>query len=503
MKKIFKYLLLFILLIAVIKDCTAPKKEKKQITDKTPAVSSIDIRLLINYDKPQVTTHTENIFGLNTGFIWTQEIDKVPGFVDVLKESGNVVLRFPGGGVANNYYPDEVGYGYNPRKRPIGFKSIMLYNQTKDRKYNIIENFISLCKQTNAKAIYCANVLDGSIEKMQIVIDRLKKENIEIVGVELGNEFNLGNYRHLFPSGQVYLDTVQKYIQVIRKNYPELKIGLIAEGLFSDELDNKRNQFMHTWNKTISNADFDAYIVHSYFPIDDKQKNFDDVYLKSTAISNPYSVNYTARLLDYFKSINKGKEKKIWITEWGIFNYYTGNTFLQAASVGQFLSNVIQSDTLNKITVTCLHDIGAMIIPTRNNQKYTYKNETHAAGSIFFPYKFMTDIVVKNKAFPVAHQSDKIMDSLFIVQTFYSKESNKTFVYFINTENTKIELEIPKSKPEKQIEYIHAETLYGNSGSTSFLKDYPSKNNLINYKTEEINTEKVEIAPYSLGVISF
>ncbi|MEZ5037630.1 MAG: hypothetical protein R2760_09110 [Chitinophagales bacterium] len=502
MKKLIKYFFIILVIFAILKNCTSPKKEKKQIEEVVTNFSSIEINLKLDYSKEQ-QLYADNLFGLNTGFIWTKEIDKSKDFVELLKESGNVVLRFPGGGVANNYYPDEVGYGYNPKKRPVGFKSIMLYNQTKDRKYNIIENFVSLCKQTNAKVIYCVNVLDGNVEKMQIVIDRLKKENIELIGVELGNELNMGNYRHVFPNGQVYLDTIQKYIQAIRKNYPDLKIGLVAETLDVNNLKDKRSQFMHEWNKKFSTTDFDAYIVHSYFPIDDKQKNFDEIFLKSVDISNPYYTNYTTNLLEYFNTIDKEQKKKIWITEWGIFNLYGGNTFLQAASTGQFLNNVIQFDSLNRIDIACLHDIGAMIGQSNPKLQYTYKNEKYAVGAIYFPYKFLSDIIVKNKSKIVAHQIDKKVPSNFVIQTFYSTENKKTYIYFINSAPTTVHLAIPTSKLEKQIEFIVADKLYAHTGFAAFLKDYPSKNSLIQYKKENSVTNQIKIAPYSLGVISF
>lgn len=502
MKKLLKYFLIILVIFAILKNCTPSKKEKKQIAEVTTKFSSIDIGLKLDYSKEQ-QLYADNLFGLNTGFIWTKEIDKSKDFVELLKESGNVVLRFPGGGVANNYYPDEVGYGYNPKKRPIGFKSIMLYNQTKDRKFNIIENFVSLCKQTNAKAIYCANVLDGSVEKMQIVIERLKRENIELIGVELGNEFNMGNYRHVFPNGQIYLDTIQKYIQAIRKNYPDLKIGLVAEMLDVNKLKDKRSEFMHEWNKKISTADFDAYIVHSYFPIDDKQKNFDEIFLKSVDISNPYYTNYTTKLLEYFNSIDKEQKKKIWITEWGIFNLYGGNTFLQAASTAQFLNNIIQYNKLNRIDIACLHDIGAMIGQAHPKRQYTYQKDNFAVGALYFPYKFLADIIVKNKAKLIPHQLDKEVASNFVVQTFYSSENKKTYLYFINTAPITVHLAIPPTKLKKQIEYIVADKLYAHTGFAAFLKDYPSKNTLIQYKKENRSTNKIKIYPYSLGVISF
>jgi hypothetical protein len=114
--KVFKYIFVFILLILLIKNCNQKQVKKKTSNiQQTTNVENLEIELFYNHQR----SINPNIFGLNTGFIWNKEIDKESDFVELLKESNNVVLRFPGGGVANNYQPDEVGYGYNPLKRPV------------------------------------------------------------------------------------------------------------------------------------------------------------------------------------------------------------------------------------------------------------------------------------------------------------------------------------------------------------------------------------------------
>lgn len=505
MKKLIKYFLFFLLAVAILKNCGNPKKQVKKSTDNNlPTLTSDNVVVTINYNKQRTLLDKHQLFGLNTGFIWTREVDKEPSFVELLKESNNQVLRFPGGGVANNYHPNGAGYGYNPKKYPIGFKLMTIYNQTKDRKYNILDNFVSLCKQTNAKAIYCVNVFDGTVDEMIQVIDRLKQENIELLGVELGNEFNLGNYRHVFPNGQVYLDKIKKFSSTIREKYPDLKIGLVAEGITLNDLNTSRGTFMDNWNKTISKVDFDAYIVHSYLPVDDKQKSFDDIYLNSLKLSNPYQNHYTQNLLAYFKTIDKDDKHKIWLTEWNIFNAFIGNTFYQAAFVAQFLNHIIQYDTTSKIDIACMHDIGAMIGFVQSKQhNYTKQLQNHYAGAIYFPYKFLADIIIYNKANLVEHKSNQSNNSSLLIQTFFSQKHNKTYIYFVNTENKNINLSLDNhSIKNGSIAYIYAETLYGNAGTAAFLKEYPTKNNLIQYKEEQVSSS-INIKPYSLGVIEF
>jgi hypothetical protein len=136
-------------------------------------------------------------------------------------------------------------------------------------------------------------------------------------------------------------------------------------------------------------------------------------------------------------------------------------------------------------------------------QAYTYQKDNYFAISVFFPYKFLADIIINHKANIVEYQLNQKESHDFIVKTFYSKTENKTFIYFINTNNAVITLDIPKTKTSVQVEYIHSKTLYGNTGAAAYLKTNPEKNNLIEYKKETYTTKSISIAPYSLGVISF
>jgi hypothetical protein len=495
--KVFKYIFVFILLILLIKNCNQKQVKKKTSNiQQTTNVENLEIELFYNHQR----SINPNIFGLNTGFIWNKEIDKESDFVELLKESNNVVLRFPGGGVANNYQPDEVGYGYNPLKRPVAKPLIMLYHQTKDRKYNIIENFISLCHQSKAKAIYCANVLDGSVEKMLFVIKKLKSANIDVIGVELGNEFNLGNYRHIFPNADVYLDTILNYIQALRKNYPEIPIGLIAEPLDKNELTDKRSVFMHNWNKTLSKADFDAFVVHHYFPFEDKEKEFDNIYIKSVPIIDKACEDFAPKTIDYFNTLNP--DKKIWLTEWNIWNYFAFNTFLQAAFVGQFLNELAKTDTANKINMTCLHDIGGMIYSVNGISNYTYKKNTRAVSTFFFPFQFLSEIVVKQNAKRIEHQLSKNITN-FKVYSYFNADLKENYIYFINTSNNKISFSIKNAKSDINLRYILSEELYGHAGNANFTKEYLSKNKLIQYQTKNIEGNNIMLQPYSLGVLRF
>ncbi|QQR96838.1 MAG: hypothetical protein IPK18_07890 [Sphingobacteriales bacterium] len=499
-KKILKYVLICFLLLVIVKQFQKKKNIKKDNQEIVLDNQTFDISIHIDKSFPKQINR--NIFGMNTGFVWNTEIDKDSNFVHLLKSSNNQILRFPGGGVANDYQPDEPGYGYNPLKRPIAKPLIMLYNQTKDRKYNIIENFISLCHQSNAKAIYCANVLNGSPEKMLYVIKKLKEQNIEVVGVELGNEFNLGNYRHIFPNAKVYTDTIKRYIHALRKYHPDIPIGLIAEPLNLNQLTDKRSQFMHKWNLAISQEDFDAYIIHHYFPFDDRQKVFDNIYLKSSNLIDSATSEFVPNTIQYFKSIQKNKAKKLWLTEWNIWNAYAFNTFLQADFVGTFLNQIIAQDSNYVFDVTCMHDIGGLIAGAKNNIQYTYKENTRFASATYFSYKFLTDIVIKDEAQIVAIELSQQIKQ-FKLYAYYSTKTNQQYLYFSNSSGHQINLKIDAVVKSINYNYIVANKLYAHTGEAHFIKDNPTKNEFIELKKETIQNNTISIKPYSLGVIQY
>lgn len=78
------------------------------------------------------------------------------------------------------------------------------YKETK-RKYFI--QFNTYVKRPIV--IYCANLQYGNFDEFCFVIDELKKNNIPIYGVELGNEYNLMGYRKLFPDVYTYIKKIK------------------------------------------------------------------------------------------------------------------------------------------------------------------------------------------------------------------------------------------------------------------------------------------------------
>mgnify|MGYP006142884487 CR=1 FL=1 len=154
-------------------------------------------------------------FSTNTTFTFHNVYDSI--FMNQVVQISPNLLRFPGG-LGNFYHPYGVGYGINIAevnkyhkgvlsKRVAGIQN---YESKKKINKNYINDFIYLAKHLNAKVIVDANILTASADETIKTINKLVKNNIEIVGIELGSELSNRSYMHIIDG--------EKYIQ-LAKNY--------------------------------------------------------------------------------------------------------------------------------------------------------------------------------------------------------------------------------------------------------------------------------------------
>jgi hypothetical protein len=214
------------------------RKRRKTFCKNLEATTS----LTITPDFTTIAPVNPNVFGVNIGFAFARELDKDSGFVQLLRAMHPVSLRFPGGTVANWYHPDLPVYGYKAKELLPSLGG--LYALQTKRSENILYNFIRLCKEVNTSAVFCANLLTGTTEEVLFVIDELKKNNIPILGVELGNEYCLMSYRKQFPDAQTYIDRISTTALAIRNKYPDLKIAVIGGDAVAMNDMNVRSKFM-------------------------------------------------------------------------------------------------------------------------------------------------------------------------------------------------------------------------------------------------------------------
>lgn len=507
MRRRYKILIFCAISVLVFRVCLSKDKKKEDdVLYKSNAVVSIVV-------KPgNVTTIpvNANVFGINLGFGLARELDKDSGFVQLLRAAHPSSLRFPGGTVANYYHPNLPVYGYKSEEIIPSLGG--LYNLQKKRNENILYNFIRLCKLVNTKALFCANVLTGTTEETLFVIDELKKNNVEIEGIELGNEFCLMPYRKQFPDVNTYIQKIKTTALAIRKKYPELKLIVIAGDAVPLKDMNGRSKFMRAWNEGLNKENFyDAYTWHTYpnCASCDKENYFDNLYSKNLKALAPQQTNAIlkakAELTPLF-----GTNRKLWITEWNIGNFeYLDNTFMQAAYASEFLLTLLDLNTHydNFFEVSNIHNLDGLINDRKSKLLPVLQIGNNFATTQYFAFKFLattinTDVYRSTEKIIC---SDTIVTKNFICNTFINKKENKTYLHFINRSGKKIKINIDvKLKSKLYITSIETDFPYAATGKPAYENDYPNKLKPVKYRNNEVlKSNSVTIAPFAFGYISY
>lgn len=503
----YKILLFFAITFFAIRICMSLDKKKEDAIIKPNAnVVALTIQPDIIGNKPINT----DIFGINLGFGFARELDKDSGFVQLLRDAKPSSLRFPGGTVANFYHPNIPGYGYKSNEM---MPSLMgLYNLQKTRKENILYNFIRLCKLVNTKAIFCANMLTGNTQETMFVIDELKRNNIPIAGVELGNEFCLMPYRKEFPDANTYIQKIKATALAIRAKYPDIKLIVIAGDAVPMNDMNGRSKFMRAWNQALNKETFyDAYAWHTYPNCEscDKDAYFDNVFTKNlNAISPQVTNNIYKSGYDYV--LQYGNKRKLWITEWNIGNFgFLDNTFTQASYASEFLQTLINLNIKydNYLEVSNLHSIEGLINDRKSKQTPVLTNGNNVATTQYFAYKFLSSTLTKD----VYRTSEKVIcnnaevSKAFICNTFINKKENKIYIHFVNRSGKKIQITLNANSSNKiYLTSIEADYPYATTGKPAYENNYPNKLKPVIYKNNEaLSSNTITIAPYAFGYFSY
>ena len=227
------------------------------------------------------------------------------------------------------------------------------------------------------------------------MIRKMKDNNIEISGVELGSELT---NRYFFQKGYTiddYIKSCLYYTKKIKDFDSSIKIGIVAA-----PLGKKKNHRHNIWNNKLSKLDFyDAVIVHSYPKIIKGTAEYGQMtneIIEEQSKDNQFKL-YANRLINFFKYLFPEEiksyyeifnNKPIWITEWNLqMSKVTGNTMLQALFVVNYLLETVANN--NQITLTTYHNLGG-----RDYSGSIFKNykETVEIHSTYYPFKIISEI---------------------------------------------------------------------------------------------------------------
>ncbi len=251
----------------------------------------------------------------------------------------------------------------------FGNKKYPTFQDPRDKKYprdeNVIENVIQFCKKTNAKILFTCNIIDATYAENKKVMDRLISEGISIAGVEIGNEMYLPKFKCLkYGSVEKYIDTAKWYSENLKKDFPGLKIAVIAAPPLMKAIPKKIVEYYRSWNEALKKETFfDAYIVHHY--VKDKTCSCDNDFTNAQTRSTAFECynNVLKKELEYWFQdgikyyLDLFPGKKMWLTEWNshISLHCFGNTQADNLYFAKY-QNELTSKYAEKIEFATFHN---------------------------------------------------------------------------------------------------------------------------------------------------
>jgi len=293
-----------------------------------------------------------------------------------LKKLNPAVLRFPGGMLSNFYHPMNNGYGL--KKSEIAPINVQYAQQlqlegvfTKQAAFNhpYLHDFVNFCHALKSKVLVTANILTGTPEELIDELNYFTDNNVEIAGVELGDELYLGIYRQVFPYPGSYLSKTQMFVQMVHKYFPKIKVGMVAAPLarISDLEGTSAADFGYfkSWNDALSKTDlFDAIVIHAYTPVTVLESQPTDSIFRRAAsdAEKTFGRNGTmVQAMDYYAEVFP--KSPIWISEWNLSlrpnKSYFVNTVLQTIYIGSFLNflNELNSESSPHVDMAMFQSI--------------------------------------------------------------------------------------------------------------------------------------------------
>ena len=374
-----------------------------------------------------------NLFGFNTSNTFTYCDVNDTSFTNKVQKIKPNVLRFPGGTISNFYHYDEKAYGldiseisdWNVPKFTKRYNGLIKEQKKRNHNHNYIEDFILLAKKNNSKVVLVANIISSEDDDIINMIKRFKSENIEILGVELGSELSNRAYKKYINSVDDYIHLAQKYSNIIKKEYPEIKVGVVAAPIKY----NMPSRLLN-WNQKLSEETFyDAIIHHSYLKVIDGDDDY-GLMTREDEVSSTKKEQfelYKKRIKTYFNTgfvkemikYNEIFEKEIWITEWNLqMSKTTGNTLLQSLFVSQYLLELLSNPDLQNISIATYHNLAGRDISGSVFKGIKGGFEIH---STYYPLTFLSKIFEND----IVRIEKEVKDEVFIYDCFDSTNNLK------------------------------------------------------------------------------
>ena len=332
----------------------------------------------------------KDIFGFATSNTFTYFDVNSKEFKENCNEMSPKLLRFPGGAVGNFYHLDAPAYGINIKevdsliggKFPKRARGLISFSKKNNHNNNYIYEFVDLAKQHQSNVVLVANMLTGDKEDIIAMISLMRKNNLDVVGVELGSELSNKSYFDKGYTIKQYLSKAKDISEYIKSVFPKIKTAIVAAPIVSNK-DHRHS----VWNRSLAKQSFyDAIIVHSYAKVvKGKDKYGQMIFEENEGNSEVSFLNYKNRISSFFNKLypleistynSIFKNIPIWITEWNLqYSKKTGNTLLQSLFVANYFLEILSNKEFKSIALTTFHnlagrDFGGSVFQKKNGKTY-------------------------------------------------------------------------------------------------------------------------------------
>ena len=248
----------------------------------------------------------------------------------------SLVLRYPGGALANYVHPTGPGYGLvlaEIGNAPQSVKDI----EAQDGNWpdNHLDRQVEFATAVGSKVIWVANMYTGTIAEAITSIQAFLDGNIEVVGIELGNEWYLPRYTDKYTDHNDYIADAKVFFDALKAEFPSIPVGIVicpSAQMKDPDAGPNQNARLAAANTAIRLLAWpEAYILHSYAPVDPNITPYDSP--AADAVCFEHRVALAAHMETF-------PAHPIWITEWNVSGVAAGDTDTQinhyTAMVGLF-----------------------------------------------------------------------------------------------------------------------------------------------------------------------
>ncbi|QLE02195.1 hypothetical protein HX109_11745 [Galbibacter sp. BG1] len=203
-----------------------------------------------------------DFIGVNGNLTGFHEPWSNDSLVAAVSKMGVKTVRYPGGTIGN-YWDWDIGWIDQEVEDSLMIQWVVENELKNSKNRYTLENLAELYKKTGIKPVFMLNMLSKDLAHSKRNLKKADSLGLPIEYVELGNElyFDIPYPLLKYPTPEVYGDTCQKWIDTLKKEFPNAKFAIVGNYL-------KRHDRQIDWTKRVLSTchNADAVTFHKYNP---------------------------------------------------------------------------------------------------------------------------------------------------------------------------------------------------------------------------------------------